>query len=229
VWRREQNATTDDDTFSENDLTSEDVSALWNNVGAFPRPTYPIREPWEISLAALVAMRWQVPGPAKKALGLLDRFGAVKLTPDEVALDGQAVNWSDVLEVRLSPLYLALADGALSRELERLRRTLPPVPGRAWLLRRAQATALALTQRFVSDDGAKAVPVPTTLVVRSKKQTKTVQSGVVTALLLAAIPEARSVLSQAAAAQGAATTTANTASESDVPAHHDPAQGLEKA
>lgn len=108
---------------------------------------------------------------------------------------------TELVEVRLSPLYLVLADGALTREFERLRHALPPVPGRASVLRRAQTTALALTQRYLANDGAKATPIPLTLVLRDKKKTKTVQGGVVSALPLVALPEARDVLIRTAQAR----------------------------
>ncbi|MGH3824643.1 MAG: hypothetical protein ACRDRA_17685 [Pseudonocardiaceae bacterium] len=68
-----------------------------------PMPDAPVREPWVLAPSALIAAH--LPGPLAQVLGLLDRFGAIRLAPHEIGIDtARPVPWKDVVEVRTLPL-----------------------------------------------------------------------------------------------------------------------------
>lgn len=85
-------------------------------------------------MSALVRRRRDVPKLAGKALGLLDRFGALRLGPDSVGFDDEDVEWAKVVRVHTRPVVEVLTETAIRREMERVRKLLPPVPGRKWVL-----------------------------------------------------------------------------------------------
>lgn len=79
-------------------------------------PEAPIQGNWECSAAALITPH--LPQSLRKIPGLLDRFGAVKLTPVEIGIDsGRAVPWTAVLEIQTRPLRDVIA-AAVSTNLE---------------------------------------------------------------------------------------------------------------
>ena len=104
---------------------------LLNNIEP---PAAPVTEVWELSVAEIVRRRDEVPSIASRALGLLDRFGAVRLSPELIGFDDDDVDWSRVVSVRTLPVTQVLSQTAVDRELERIRKLLPPVPGRKWVL-----------------------------------------------------------------------------------------------
>jgi len=158
-------------------------------------PERPLVAPWGVSVGDLVARAWDVPRPAKALLRQLNRFGAVRLSPDGVGMDDDDVAWDRLVEVHLASLIKVLQEDAVERELVRLGRFLPPVPGRTWLLRRVSRVVSALVTRFTPRTERESPLVPFELVRRGRAgRLSTVGGGVVSALLWAAVPEASAVL-----------------------------------
>ncbi|WP_207892077.1 hypothetical protein [Streptacidiphilus pinicola] len=103
-------------------------------------PAVPVVEPWVLSVGALLGRHPRTPQLVHKALGLLDGFGAVHLGPEGVGFDGEEIPWEKLLEVRTRNAFEVMTTQALEQEVDRIRRFLPPVPGRKWLVTRAAET-----------------------------------------------------------------------------------------
>ena len=123
------------------DLVTDWVAAA---LDAYPRPAYPLAREWDVSVQGLVRLVPYVPRFATAPLGLLDRFGAVTVGPERVGLDGKDVEWDRVLEVRTEPAWTALSAEALEADLARFVTFIPPLPGRAWVLRKIGELVLSL-------------------------------------------------------------------------------------
>lgn len=103
----------------------------------FPPPSPYLMEPWEVSLAALVDKVPHVPDIAVKALGLLDGFGAVHIGPQKLGFDGEEIEWDKVVCLRTRRVSDLISGAVLESEVDRLRKYLPPVPGRKWAVTKA--------------------------------------------------------------------------------------------
>jgi hypothetical protein len=124
-----------------------------------PSPDATSTEPWEVSIAELVRKTGKVPKLATKALGLFDRFGAVRITPDEIGFDGEEVPWDKVVELRTHGVANLLTGQALEREVDRIRGYLPPVPGRKWVVDKVVNLSLDLTMAVAGDQLRQAADV----------------------------------------------------------------------
>ena len=113
-------------------------------IAAYPRPTFPPEREWDVSVQGVVRLVPYVPRFATAPLALLDRFGAVTIGPDNVGLDGKDVGWERVVEVRTAPAWTCLSAEALEVNLAQYVVALPPLPGRAWVLRRISELLLSL-------------------------------------------------------------------------------------
>lgn len=118
------------------------------------KPDEPVSRPWRVSIATLIGQHPKVPGIAAKPLGLLDRFGEVTITPDEVGFDGKNVAWDKVLEVRTHSIAGVLPDVAVEKEVDRIRELLPPIPGRKWVVTKAAEGLLTLLLATTDMPGA---------------------------------------------------------------------------
>lgn len=183
-----------------------------------PEPVYPLTADWSVSVGSLV--RAALPGPAllSRPLGLLDRFGAVHLGPDEVGLDGETARWDRVVELRTQPALVMLTGEAVETSLAQYTRYLPPVPGRAWALRRisellatlglavlpeaADVRRLLETADDHPDLAAFTRPVLTQVRHRRALGTGEVSAGVLSVLLQLAFPAALDVATRHAATYG---------------------------
>jgi hypothetical protein len=152
-------------------------------------PDGPVSRPWGISVGMLLARSHDVPAVAAKLLGQLDRFGAIRLGPVGLGLDDDDVDWKDVREIRTAPVLAILTTAALEREVDRVRKMLPPVPGRKWIVTRLVAAfqrALARLTGQHLDHGPEICAV-----VRYRGRfgrTREMVPGFAACLLLAAIP-----------------------------------------
>lgn len=91
-------------------------------------PEAPVRENWDCSAAALI--RPHLPQSIRRVPGLLDRFGAVRLTPVEIGIDStRAVPWTAVLEVQTRPLLDVVATAVSTNFDKQVSRMVPPIPG----------------------------------------------------------------------------------------------------
>jgi hypothetical protein len=125
---------------------SFDEMAAWvrRAIAAYPRPSFPLEREWDVSVQGIVRLVPYVPRFATAPLGLLDRFGAVTVGPGRVGLDGKDVEWDRVVEVRTAPAWTCLSAEALEVNLAQYVVALPPLPGRAWVLRKVSELLLSL-------------------------------------------------------------------------------------
>ena len=124
----------------------DEVVAEWvrRAIAAYPRPAYPLEREWDVSVQGVVRLVPYVPRFATAPLALLDRFGAVTIGPERVGLDGKDVDWGRVVEVRTAPAWTCLSAEALEVNLAQYVVALPPLPGRAWVLRKISELLLSL-------------------------------------------------------------------------------------
>ncbi|ONI74728.1 hypothetical protein ALI144C_38605 [Actinosynnema sp. ALI-1.44] len=71
-------------------------------------PDAPVAEPWEFAVSTLIGQRVKVPGA-------LDRFGAVRISRQEIGIDATTVPWASVVQVRTRPLRDVIS-GAVGRQ-----------------------------------------------------------------------------------------------------------------
>lgn len=100
-------------------------------------PAVPVGEPWKVSVGTLLGRHPRTPSLVRKALGLLDGFGAVELSQRRLGFDGEAIDWDKVIEIRTRNAFEVLTTSALEHDINRLREFLPPVPGRKWAVTKA--------------------------------------------------------------------------------------------
>ncbi|MGY1802962.1 hypothetical protein ACI78T_06750 [Blastococcus sp. SYSU D00922] len=153
-------------------------------------PAAPATSHWELSVSALVSASGQVNPVARRALAVLDRFGRVAVGPLGIGLDDEDIPWSAVTALHTAPVSQVLTESALDRELERLLRVLPPLPGRSWVLERVGSVLGGLLGRALPTDGALGAEVVTGADSRRRLgRTSTTSLGFVGTLLLAALPQ----------------------------------------
>jgi hypothetical protein len=160
------------------------VTAWLANV---PMPQAPATETWALSIGTLVGRVGNLPPVAAKALGLLDRFGRVSVGPDKVGIDNEDVRWSEVTAVRTSPAGAMLGQNAVAHELDRIKRLLPPVPGRAAVLGQVEAVLGVLLARALGSPGSEVMSAIES--TGRLGRTRTVSVGLAAALVLSAMPE----------------------------------------
>ncbi|MFH5230860.1 hypothetical protein [Antrihabitans spumae] len=159
---------------------------LQRALAAIPQPAAPVTQRWEASVGALVASQTSLPGPAARALHSLDTIGAVVVSPTEVGFDGTTIPWSDVVEVRLHSAVDLLPDVVIDKEVDRIRRLFPPVPGRKWLVHKTVDGLLTLALTAFNRPASEARAVPCEIVYRgSLGRTKQLSGGLFVAGALA--------------------------------------------
>lgn len=171
-------------------------------LAAWEPPQVPAAEPWKLSVGALVGRHRRTPGVVRKALGLLDGFGAVSVGPEGVGFDGDHVEWDRVEEIRTRSAYEMLTTQALDREVDRLREFLPPVPGRKWVVTKATevlTTVVLAALEQGSEDRLGELTVPSEIVHRGLLGRRRTLSGglFAVAVLTVVLPAGRSVLATA--------------------------------
>jgi hypothetical protein len=173
------------------------VTAWLANV---PMPQAPATQPWTLSIGTLAGRAGTLPPVADRALGLLDRFGRVSVGPDQVGIDNDDVRWSEVTAVRTTPAGAMLGQNAVGHELERIKRLLPPVPGRAAVLAQAETVLGALLARALGSPGADVVAAIES--TGRLGRTRTMSVGLAAALVLSAMPEVDRSIRATAEARG---------------------------
>jgi hypothetical protein len=99
-------------------------------VFAAPVPLVPWSGPWKCTLAGILVRRPRSPLLTIRPLTALDRFGALHLDTEQLGFDGEPRDWTKISELRLRDSFELLTTDALEREVDRIRRLFPPVPGR---------------------------------------------------------------------------------------------------
>jgi hypothetical protein len=159
-----------------------------------PRPTSPIRQPWEISLATLVSRHPKVPRLVGRRLHKLDRYGQVAIAPDRVGFDGKTVRWSRVIEIRACPASVPYPQAVVDTEVERIRRHLPRVPGRRWMLTKVvnrTVPSIMDIARVAGGPPPDRALLPCQIVYRTVLgRPATLHAGLFAAAVMIAIPEA---------------------------------------
>ncbi len=198
----------DDDLAAGDDLGDpNERRSQWQDVlTAFRAPTIPIVEPWSISIATLIGSAYKVPSIASKALAQLDRVGALRLTSEAITFDTDDVEWNKLSTVRCRPAGEVLADSAVRREIDSVRKVLPPIPGRKWVVNRladgvSQVATIAL-ERVGGLNSRRAIA--TELEYRGGLgRRRSTESGVVVSALLAVVPDLNDVVLRMAQQHGA--------------------------
>lgn len=160
-------------------------------------PTEPLTSVWEISAVGLVRRIHDVPSIASKALGQIDRLGAVRIGPDALGFDRDDVAWHKITVVRTRRMTEVLTDTALEREVERLRKMLPPVPGRRWVLEKLAGALGDLSRMALDRAGSEALTRNVVSEVEYRGalgRNRTLAGGLVSTAVFGLIPEANQLV-----------------------------------
>lgn len=169
-------------------------------------PAFPLDSPWGMGLGRLIGGMSGVPPQLQSMAGALDRFGSISISKEEIEFDGNRVAWRDVKAITFAPASEALLAIPADEVAQRLTAALPPIPGRAWLVRQSMDTlvaiCLAVKDASMSGDDVQ-VPVS---VHYGRAKAKLLRPGMFAILLATAKPEITSVMSQQAAEYGSKVT-----------------------
>lgn len=168
--------------------------------------TCPPSEPWEVSVVQLLKSSMDVPVVAAKALGLLDRFGALRLSDEGVGFDNNDVDWAKITSVTCRRLTVVLTESGLEHEADRLRKLLPPLPGRKWVVDRCAQTLGGLARdaldRTVGERAQLSV-VSGISYRRSLGRSKEMTAGLAVCAILGLVPSANDCILSTARRHGA--------------------------
>lgn len=151
-------------------------------------PDAPVTEPWDFSAAALI--RPHLPAKLRRLPGLLDRLGAVRLTPSTIGIDtAAAVPWTRMTEIRTCSVGEVAA--ALTQDMAGQIARLVPVPGAGFAARTVTsriidvvtARVTEMMQTAVRERGAHA-QVPCLFRHRARWRTVDVSPGLVSSAVL---------------------------------------------
>ena len=120
---------------------AERVPDVLDGLGA---PAVPIQAEWEIGFGRFAADLIKVPDRLRVLTRKLDGVGALAISPDAVTVDGTKVAWKDVTEITFGTIPDAFTANAADKMADRLTEMLPRIPGRAWLVRQAMDTLIAV-------------------------------------------------------------------------------------
>jgi hypothetical protein len=146
-----------------------------------------------------------LPHSIRRVPGLLDRFGAVRLTPVDIGIDSiRAVRWSDVLEVQTYPLRDAIATTVATSIDRQVGRLILPIPGMKFATRSVtsgvadliDAAIAAILLAAVQDQRGDA-QVPCLIVYRRHWKTESLSPGLVSSAVLCLPWVAASILATA--------------------------------
>jgi hypothetical protein len=191
-------------------------------VAAAPAPPLPWSGPWKCTLAGILVRRPDSPLLTIRPLTALDRFGALHLDTEEVGFDGEPRDWSKVSELRRREAFELLTTDVLEREVDRIRKLFPPVPGRRKALTYlAENLATVLLAALDQGEDALGRPVVGELHHRGRLPGKHVdRPGLFAAALLSLRPDIGEALLDQAARHGVPVTSAQTAGR-PLPAERD--------
>lgn len=158
---------------------------------------------WAVGVGDMLARLIPAPEPLHDLLRLLNHFGGLAISGEEVEFDGDGVQWSDVKEIETHKLTGYLLSGALDKQIDKL--PVPWFPFRGLAL--GAASQAVLTVIVATADGvfrgAFAVAIPAEVHYRGLLRERTLSPGMLATVLLAD-PAVRTALTATAAAHGVA-------------------------
>jgi hypothetical protein len=156
---------------------------------------------WALGIGDALARLVPGPEPLCDALRLLNHFGGLAISGDEVEFDGDGVQWSDVKAIETHKLAGYLLSGALDKQIGNLPVPWFPFRGRAL----SAASQAALTVIVATADGvfrgAFDVAIPAEVHYRGLLRERTLTPGMLATVLLAD-PAVRKALTATAEAHG---------------------------
>ncbi|WP_197374903.1 hypothetical protein [Mycolicibacterium baixiangningiae] len=156
---------------------------------------------WAAGIGDALARLTPGPEPLRDLLRLLNQFGGVAISGDEMEFDGDAAQWSDVKEIETHKLAGYLLSGALDKQIGKL--PLPWFPFRGLALGVASQAVLTLIVATV--DGvfrdAFDVAIPAEVHYRGLLRERTLAPGMLATVLLAD-PAVRNALIATAESHG---------------------------
>lgn len=171
-------------------------------IGLRPAPAA-IDGRWAVGVGDTLARLVPAPEPLRDLLRLLNHFGGLAISGEEVEFDGDGVQWSDVKEIETHKLAGYLLSGALDKQIDKL--PVPWFPFRGLAL--GAASQAVLTVIVATADGvfrgAFAVAIPAEVHYRGLLRERTLSPGMLATVLLAD-PAVRTALTATAAAHGVA-------------------------
>jgi hypothetical protein len=150
-------------------------------------PDGPITQPWSLGVGDVFAEHPKVPKKVRGLVRRLDRLGGLRVTPEEIAFDGDDVPWAKVTEVRTRHLVDYVFADAVQRQVESI--PLPWFPGRRRLLDafgQAMLTATIVTVKSQLERLDADLRIPAELEYRGALgRRKELGAGVLAAVVLA--------------------------------------------
>ncbi|MEH3143550.1 MAG: hypothetical protein PGN37_26075 [Mycobacterium kyogaense] len=143
----------------------------------------------------------RLPDPLQRAVRMLNHFGGLAVSGDEVEFDGDSVDWSDVVDIETHSLVGYLLTDALQAQVNRL--PVPRFPFRKQLLGLASDAVLTAAVAAVGGPLSSLldVRVPAEVNYRGRLRNRTLSAGVLATLLLAD-PAVRAAVVETASAHG---------------------------
>lgn len=156
---------------------------------------------WAFGIGDALARLTPGPETLRDALRVLNRFGGLAVSEDEVEFDGDGVQWSDVKVIETHKLAGYLLSGALDKQIGRL--PVPWFPFRGLALSVASQAALTLIVATADGvfRGAFDVAIPAEVHYRGLLRERTLTPGMLGTALLAD-PAVRKALTATAEAHG---------------------------
>jgi hypothetical protein len=156
---------------------------------------------WAVGIGDALARLAPAPEPVRDLLRLLNHFGGLAISDDEVEFDGDSVEWSDVKEIETHKLAGYLLSGALDKQIDKL--PVPWFPFRGLALNAASQAALTVIVATVDGVFRRAfdVAIPAEVHYRGLLRERTLTPGMLATVLLAD-PAVRNALTATAEAHG---------------------------
>ncbi|WP_167759464.1 hypothetical protein [Mycobacterium sp. PS03-16] len=145
----------------------------------------PVTGRWAVGVGDTLARLAPVPEPLRDLVRLLNTFGGLAISAEDIEIDGDAADWSDVTAVETHRLLGYLLSGALDKQVGRL--PLPWFPFRGAVVGLAAQAALTVVVATAGTvvPGAFEVRIPAEVTYRGVLRERTLSPGVLAALLLA--------------------------------------------
>ncbi|MFC0313711.1 hypothetical protein ACFQNE_07155 [Gordonia phosphorivorans] len=141
-----------------------------------------------LAAAASAVFAGKLPGPVTTAMRKLNELGQVHVSPTEIAFDGTVVPWSAVVSVQLHDTAALVPSASIDKEVDKIRKLLPPFPARKFLVGKMVDGLLVLILSALERSSADPRPVPCQIIYRNKLgQTREVSGGLFAAAALTTV------------------------------------------